>query len=190
MIGILCGCVEREGINKEPIASFIYIPTENIYVNDLITFKDSSTDEDGKIVKWSWNFGDGTRSKVQNPSHSYKTVGKYTIKLKVTDDDGSDSDPYISDILVSYTPPFAAFITDPDPLVNITTSTQITFTDVSKPGDANITTHLWDFGDGNTSNLTVVKHTYAMVGIYTVTLTVTDENGETDTTEKITIEVE
>ncbi|UCD13590.1 MAG: PKD domain-containing protein [Thermoplasmatales archaeon] len=185
-VGMLSGCVE-EVANIIPVASFTYTPTENIYVDTLITFTDASTDEDGTIASWSWDFGDGTNSTDKNPTHSYAAVDIYTVTLIVTDNDGNASDPYTMDITVSYVPPTAAF--DYTPMVNITTATEITFTDNSTVGDANITTWAWDFGDGDTSNVTNPTHTYAAAGNYTVTLTVTDENEETDTTEEIVIEV-
>ena len=93
------------------------------------------------------------------------------------------------DIIVSHTPPKAAFNITPYPLVNLTTSSQITFTDSSIPGNGNITAVIWNFGDGTTSNQTIVNHTYIHSGIYIVTLTVIDDNGEVDTTDKITIEI-
>ncbi|VXB02779.1 PKD domain-containing protein [Maribacter litoralis] len=46
-------------------------------------------------------------------------------------------------------------------------------------GDGTITNYSWDFGDGNTSSVTDPSHTYALGGDYTVTLTLTDDDGET-----------
>lgn len=53
------------------------------------TFTDASTDSDGTIASWSWNFGDGGTSTVQNPSHSYAAGGTYTVSLTVTDNGGA-----------------------------------------------------------------------------------------------------
>ena len=188
IVGMLSGCVEREVKNKVPVASFTYSPTENIFANNLVTFTDTSTDEDGTIASWSWDFdGDGIEdSSEQNPTHTYTTIGDKTVTLTVTDEEG-ESSKYSATITVSYMPPTASF--DYTPMENITTTDEITFTDTSTAGDANITTWAWDFGDGNTSNETNSTHIYAATGIYTVTLTVTDANDETDTTERITIEV-
>ncbi len=49
---------------------------------------DGSKDEDGKIVSYKWEFGDGTVSNEQNPTHVYTKEGTYTAKLTVTDDKG------------------------------------------------------------------------------------------------------
>ena len=55
-------------------------------------FTDASSDSDGSIASYSWDFGDGNGSSAANPSHSYGSAGTYTVTLTVTDDDGaSDS---------------------------------------------------------------------------------------------------
>jgi len=56
---------------------------------DIIQFNDQSFDSDGSIVSWHWEFGDGTISTDQNPTHKYEVLGTYSIKLIVTDDDGA-----------------------------------------------------------------------------------------------------
>jgi PKD repeat protein len=187
VVGILSGCVEEE--NVAPDASFTYEPTEGIYVDTEITFTDTSTDTDGTIEEWSWDFGDDETSTDQNPMHSYAAVGTYTVTLIVTDDGGNASEAYTMDITVTTVPPVpptADFTYDP--MEDITTATEITFTDASTKGDANITEWLWDFGDETNSTEQNPTHTFAAAGEYEVTLTVTDEDGETGTaTETITV---
>ncbi|MBW7988499.1 MAG: PKD domain-containing protein [Planctomycetes bacterium] len=58
------------------------------------SFTDQSTDSDGSIVDWYWDFGDGKTSTLQNPSHTYATSGTYTVTLTVTDND--DATDFIS----------------------------------------------------------------------------------------------
>lgn len=58
-------------------------------VNESISFKsDGSKDEDGQILSYKWEFGDGQTSGEKNPSHVYTKEGTYTAKLTVTDDKG------------------------------------------------------------------------------------------------------
>jgi len=74
--------------NISPIASFTYLPSAPTTA-DTIQFTDQSTDSDGTIASWSWDFGDGTTSTSQNPTHKYSSVGVYTVSLTVTDNGGA-----------------------------------------------------------------------------------------------------
>lgn len=53
-----------------------------------VNFTDQSTDSDGSVTGWDWDFGDGNTSTQRSPSHTYATPGSYTATLEVTDDDG------------------------------------------------------------------------------------------------------
>lgn len=72
--------------NNPPAANFTY-SASGLAAN----FSDTSTDSDGSIAAWSWNFGDGAGSAIQNPSHTYAAAGTYTVSLTVTDDDGAQN---------------------------------------------------------------------------------------------------
>ena len=76
--------------NEAPTADFTYTPT-NPSVNDVVTFTDASTD-DGTIVNWSWDFGDGMNSSEQNPSYVYTEAGDYVVTLNVTDNENVTDD--------------------------------------------------------------------------------------------------
>lgn len=186
LVGMTIGCVEEEQTtNEAPVAGFT--APETIYVNVEVTFSDASTD-DNEVVSWSWDFdGDGEEdSSDTSPTYTFTETGEYTVTLIVKDADG-ESGEYFETVTVMYMPPTAAFTYDP--MINITTSTEIIFTDNSTKGDFNITAWEWDFGDGNTSNETNPTHTYAVASNYTVTLTVTDANEGTDASEEVIIEV-
>jgi len=71
-----------------PIANFTYTPS-NPTTNTMVQFTNTSHDPDGSIVNWTWNFGDGNISFLQNPQHQYTTAGVYTINLTVRDNMGS-----------------------------------------------------------------------------------------------------
>lgn len=71
--------------NIPPYANFTF--TTNLL---QATFTDTSSDQDGSVVSWAWDFGDNTTSTQQNPVHTYASNGKYTVILTVTDNEGSE----------------------------------------------------------------------------------------------------
>ncbi|RLF34307.1 MAG: hypothetical protein DRM98_00895, partial [Thermoplasmata archaeon] len=130
---------------------------------------------------WLWDFGDGNTSSEQNPTHTYSQSGTYTVTLTVTDDNGdSDSDTTTAEIS-SNQPPVA----DAGGPYNGYMNEEIQFDGSnSYDPDGNIVFYQWDWGDGTTNggpNLKYPTHSYDTPGTYTVTLTVTDDQGKTGT---------
>jgi PKD repeat protein len=84
-------------------ANFSGTPTEGVTAL-TVAFTDLST---GDVLGWSWSFGDGGTSTVQNPSHEYTEPGKYTVTLVASDSYGSDSETKTKYIKVGFpdTPP-------------------------------------------------------------------------------------
>jgi PKD repeat protein len=159
------------GGNEPPTASFTHSCT------DLsCNFTDTSTDADGSVTQWSWDFGDGETSTLQNPSHAYASEGTYDVTLTATDDAGG-TDTATESVTVTAPagndPPVASFSSD-------CTYLACDFTDTSTDSDGNVTAWSWDFGDGSTSTAQHPSHGYAAAGTYTVTLTVTDNSGATN----------
>ncbi len=175
------GTVSLTGEKNPPKAKFALSP-ENPKVNQEVQFSDQSTDPDGTddLVSWSWDFGDGTTSTEQNPTHKYAAKGKYTVKLTVTDRGGL-SDSTTKTVPVEIKPPTARFTFTPaSPKVG----QLVRFTDQSNDPDGQVQSWSWDFGDGNSSTEKNPEHQYAAKGSYTVKLTVTDNDGLTATFSK------
>lgn len=82
------GRMTEEVTNKAPIAK-INGPYSGVSGQEIKFNSTGSNDSDGKIVSYSWSFGDGTTSTEANPSHSYSKAGTYNVTLKVTDDKGA-----------------------------------------------------------------------------------------------------
>ncbi len=86
--------------NEPPVASFTVAKT-TATVGEIIQFTDTSTDSDGTVTAWEWNFGDGATSDQQNPTHAYAAAGTYTVSLVVTDDKGGQSAAATEEITVT-----------------------------------------------------------------------------------------
>jgi len=84
---------EEEEISGEPKANF-FIKTAWPRVGEPVYFRDSSTDPDGRgdLKKWTWDFGDNRTSSDLNPSHIYRSSGRFKVKLTIRDrDDNKDT---------------------------------------------------------------------------------------------------
>ncbi|PVX25908.1 MAG: hypothetical protein CW691_03145, partial [Candidatus Bathyarchaeum sp.] len=164
--------------NQAPVAIFTE-SDDSVNVGDEISFDATdSYDPDGRIVKYSWNFGDGTTATGSTASHAYSDNGEYTVTLTVTDDEGA-TDSETSVITVINMEPIAAFTSTPE---TANANTEFTFdASDSYDVDGTIVSYAWSFGDGATATGVTVTHAYSEVGTYTVTLTVTDDDGATAT---------
>lgn len=74
--------------NQPPLVTFSFTPTEP-KVNEPVEFDASGSTDDGEIVRYFWEFGDGETGEGKTISHTYKTAGTFTVKLTVTDDRGA-----------------------------------------------------------------------------------------------------
>jgi PKD repeat protein len=147
-------------------------------------FLDRSGDGDGSVVSWQWDFGDGASSRERNPSHSYQTPGRYDVLLLVTDNDGAaDTKVHTAD---PQAPPPTPANKAPEADFDVHCEERTcTFEDKSKDDDGSIVSWTWTFGDGGTSSQQNPVHTYDDdEGHFDVLLTVTDDDGATDTKER------
>jgi len=274
-----------ELLNLPPTANFTFSPTDpTLY--DTINFTDTSTDTDGNITSWYWEFGDGNYSVDQNPRHRYAHAGTYTVTLKVKDDwetetvtskavpvrkvkttltvdapsavyqgelltitatlkdekhntvpnvtievhllqerwenIGSDQTNASGIASITYTPLLApgahrfkavfngtqilaesssTFITEIIEVVDVeppkanagqnrtvNVGETVIFDASGSTDNVGIVSYEWDFGDGTTETGITKNHIYTSLGKYTVTLTVRDLAGNTDT-DSITVTV-
>lgn len=77
------------GDNVPPTAEFGFHPGTGIYPVDITFDGSDSRDEDGSIVQYSWNFGDGGRASGRVVSHTYNSWGTFSVRLIVLDDQGA-----------------------------------------------------------------------------------------------------
>ena len=171
--------------NQAPVAKLTAQPTTQ-KVGSLVTLKGcSSSDADGTIASYAFNFGDGTPALTKTAptctaTHAYTTAGSFKPCLVVTDNTGASSYAVCTTVTVkANVPPTANFEWKQTPDRAFT----LTFTDLSTDSDGLITARAWTFGDGGTSTLQNPTHTYPGGGsVFPACLKVTDTNGATSTT--------
>ena len=138
----------------------------------VVKFSDTST---GNPESWTWDFGDGTTSAQPNPVHVYTTPGAFHVNLTVTRGMNKDT---ATQTIVCGGVPATDFVAD---ATTVSVNTPVRFTDKTLNSP---TSWSWDFGDGATSTDQNPVHAYPVKGIYTVTLTATNNEG-TDTEKKV-----
>ena len=137
----------------------------------------------GNIVSWNWDLG-GVNSSLQNPGRIFGTPGLYTICLTVTDSNGATDTECKTDFVQVFNLPEPAFTASPtegcSPL-------DVTFEDLSTSVDGDIVEWIWGVGGTNgviidDGSLPSITNTYILPDDFSVSLTVFDENGCTNTT--------
>lgn len=172
--------LDRSTPNAAPVASFV--PT---CWSDLVCKFDASasSDSDGQIVSYWWDFGDGLFL-LQNGGfpdgwHSYSAAGNYTVKLTVTDNAEATATASRS-VTVGKPPPPPN--TPPAAALAVSCGGLSCSVDAgASTDDGTITRYGWEFGDGTTGTGKNAQHTYSTAAAsYTIKLTVTDDDGATD----------
>jgi PKD repeat protein len=157
-------------VNQVPVSDFTQNSTGG-GVGTTIQFNDSSSNFP---TSWLWNFGDGSTSSSQNPTHQYTTCGTFTVTLRATNSAGSNTATKTGLITIN---PIANFTgtptTGPYPL-------SVTFTSNSL---GNSLSYAWFFSDGTTSTSQNPVHVFQTAGTYNVALSVLS-GGVTDTMTK------
>jgi len=168
--------------NVPPNASFT-VSVALVEIGGTINFTAiQSTDEDGVIVSFEWDFGDGTDGTGRSVSHTYTTIGTFTVVLLVTDDDGATARTQKVVYVEAGEPP--------GPAAAFSASPTSGGSPLSVWFDASATTYgtgpltfTWAFGDGSVGYGQQVSHLYVSSSgrTYTATLTVTAPDGKTGT---------
>ena len=164
--------------NQAPKAAFT-AATQNLRLSVNAA---GSSDPDGSITSYLWDFGDGTAPVERTTAattHDYAAGGDYTVSLTVTDNNGAVN-VLTKQVTVAAAPqnakPVPVFTTATDAL-----KVSVDGTGSSDP-DGTITGYSWDFGDGTapvSGTAKTATHTYAKAGTYSITLTVTDNEQAT-----------
>jgi PKD repeat protein len=143
-------------------------------VSQTLKFDASNSSDDGDIVSYDWDWGDGALGSGITVTHAYSQAGAYTVTLTVTDDEGM-SDLATHPVQIQQPP--TAVISGP---TRAAVSQTLQFDGGSSRDDGDILGYDWALGDGAVGRGITVTHAYTPTGIYTLTLTVTDDDGLTD----------
>ena len=148
--------------------SFTYT---NVCIGQSTTFVDNTPATSGTMSSWTWNFGDGNTSNVQNPSHTYSASGTFSVTMNASSTLGCSGT--ITNTVTVNSLPVSNFSATTVCLRDTTR-----FTDLS----TGALSWNWNFGNGNTSVLQNPPNTYSVSGTYSVSLITTTANGCKDTT--------
>ncbi len=154
-----------------PVPDFSAPDVTDCKVPFTVNFTDLSTG----ATAWSWNFGDGGTSTLQNPSHTYTALGTYSVTLFITGANGCTN--------VIIKPQFVRVLAPVVAINNLPQEGCVPFTINPTPNVTavdGVQSYLWDFGDGFTSAAANPTHTYPTQGTYTVKLYITTNDGCTD----------
>lgn len=164
--------------NGTPTASFIYSPSAPITFSDITFDASASTDSDGTVVGWAWNFGDGSTGQGKVVTHQFTQAGAYTVTLTVTDDGGYSASKTGTVTVVNAAAPTAEFAfspSNPAPHDTVYFNASASKAAVGRT----IVRYDWDFGTGRTGTGITASKVYDTEAKYKVTLTVTDDVGNT-----------
>ncbi len=174
IITTAAGCVDSISqtitVHPLPIADFTPLP-DTVCAGTNVAFLNNSTLGN----TWAWDFGDGNTVTNMSPSHPYAAQGTYTAQLIAISLFGC-RDTISHNIVVDSIPTANFNFT----IECLSDSTQ--FTDLSTGG---ITNWNWNFGDASSSTLSDPAHLYATNGNFSVTLTVTNPAGCTNSNNQL-----
>lgn len=174
--------VDKE--NATPVA--MVNPDRVAAINEIVPFSGKgSSDSDGNIISYIWDFGDGNSANGRDVEHAYEQSGRYLARLTIRDDSGLDSAVSNAErLIVVNEPPVADAGIDQ----HITASVVAFSAADSFDQDGEIIRYSWDFGDGEKGEGRDILHTYREPGVYSVGLEIEDGSGairNTDTDQLI-----
>ena len=158
-------------INDQPVAK---TSTDKIITQSIVEFDGSqSFDRDGTIIRYDWDFGDGNMGEGPRPVHTYQQSGVYEVKLTVTDDSGTSTHQDYDKLMVIVNKRPSADA-GPEPVPVAPGEPVFLLGAESHDPDGEITSYVWNLGDGNKKEGVTIDHSYEKPGTYRAFLQVQD----------------
>jgi PKD repeat protein len=202
----ILGGEEALGSNLNPVAVVTVVSGQKVIdLGTSIQFDGSeSTDEDGTVLSYEWNFGDGTTGTNKQEIHKFLYPGDFIVCLSVTDNNGAvgTNDRKLTYITVLHPEISKSSTSPPHAIISVKSSVIAAGSEIEFSGagswswvddsasTADIVSWSWDFGDGSVESGSSIIHKFGSsggltsttaVGSYPVTLTVVDNDGKSDT---------
>jgi len=177
-VAALSGCF----LQSVPRAAFTATPEFDYPPLDVTFNASASSSPNGPIVNYDWDFGDGATAGGVIVTHTYTEKGVYAVTLEVRDSAG-ETGVRTKSVEALNRAPIASFVEDAS---EVTADVVLEFdASASYDPDGRIVEYDWDFGDGWTDSGVLVEHSYPREeSIYTVTLSVFDDDDGSDTYSK------
>lgn len=173
LLGLLLpGCLTKAD-NRPPTAVFTTSPRAANVGQNIIFDAANSSDKDGKIVRYHWDFDDTTEDLGVSVEHSFSSGGNYTVTLTVTDNEGKKDRANLT-VRINEYPKARIDLAGPD--VKVLEQVRFSGQNSSDP-DGSVVDWKWEFGDGATGSGAQCLHAFGDTGTYIVNLTVTDDFG-------------
>ncbi|WP_298313478.1 PKD domain-containing protein [uncultured Aquimarina sp.] len=159
--------------NRKPTANISTNVTDGIAPLSVDFDASGSSDPDGDTLTYNWDFGNGESAIGVTTSHTFSSPGNYEVILTVDDSNGNTDSASVIITVENTTPVLVADFSATPISGNVPLLVNFDASLSSFPAGSAIT-YVWDFGDGNTSNLDNPSHTYMSSGSYAATLTISD----------------
>jgi len=155
-----------------------------------LTFDGQGSTSGAPLSSIQWDFGDGTTDSGNlTVNHTYQNPGTYTVLLTLANDNGQNNTA-VQQVTIQAAP---AANQPPQPAIQADATTveaggTVNFDASGSSAGSPVTSYDWDFGDGNTGSGQLASNTFTQPGTYNVTLTITDQNGQSATsTQSVTV---
>ena len=162
---------------------------QQVKVNSIAFFDGgASSDPDGDVLEFEWDFGDGSSSSLLRPNHEYTSIGNYTVTLRLKDNSGQWSDNITSWVDVRDGTPYAYTVPLEDNVFNF--GSLVEFSGYGEDVDGFIIEYKWESSiDGLISNSSNYATSALSSGNHTISFRVKDNDHQWSEADNLTLRI-